>query len=195
MIPAERFIAHKEEDYEGWLGARRKGVTATQVANASTPAGFELAVADYLLDSTLTDNAYMRFGREYESFIGEHCLDWYNLEPNEWLIQGDDPRHLATPDAIGVDAIGEYKTTGKDFGTGEKLPLRYKRQVQWQLHVTGYDVCVVAWLLRKTVETPEGPVMVPAWFEPKTAWVGRDDDMIGQLVETAERLWKAVGNG
>ena len=195
MIPAERYVAHKEDDYEGWLSARRNGVTATQVSNASTPAGFEKAVADYVLDFRDPDNDYMRFGRDWESYVAQHGLEWFNLEPNEWLIRGDDPRHLATPDAIGVDAIGEYKTTGKDWGTVEKLPLKYKRQVQWQLHVTGYDVCVVAWLLRKTVDTEDGPVMVPAWFEPKTGWVERDQKMIDKLVETAERLWKEVHDG
>jgi hypothetical protein len=192
MIPRERFIAHKEEDYEGWLAARRNGVTATQVANASTPAGFEKAVADYVLDYRETDNDYMRFGRDWEGYIAQHGLEWFNLEANEWLIAGDDPRHLATPDAIGVDAIGEYKTTGKDWGTVDKLPLKYKRQVQWQLYVTDYDVCVVMWLLRKTVDTEEGPVMVPAWFEPKTGWVERDEKMIDQLVDTANRLWIEV---
>jgi hypothetical protein len=194
MIPADRFVANKEADYEGWLAARRQGVTATQVANASTPKGFEKAVADYTLDFRESDNDFMRFGRDWEGHIAEACLDWFSLEPNEWVIRGDVPFHLATPDAIGVDTIGEYKTTGKDWGTVEKLPIRYRRQVQWQLHVTGYDVCVVAWLLRKTVDTPEGPVMVPAWFEPKVGWVERDQKMINQLVKTADRLWKEVGN-
>ena len=65
MIPQERFLARKDQDFEGWLHARRNGVTATQVANASTPAGFEKAAADFLTEYREQDNAYMRFGREW----------------------------------------------------------------------------------------------------------------------------------
>jgi len=197
MIPAERFIAEKSSDYEGWLAARRNGVTATQVANASTPAGFERAVADYLVDYREVDNDYMRFGRDWESLLTEWAVDTHGIAGNEWLIAGELPHHLATPDGLapGHTVIAEYKTTGKDWETVERLPLKYKRQVQWQLHVTGADQCLVAWLLRETLDTPAGPLMVPAWFTPKWGWVDRDEKLIDKLVETAERLWKEVGNG
>jgi len=197
MIPLDRFVADKENDYEGWLGARRAGVTATQVATASTPAGFEKAVADYRVDFRESDNEYMRFGRDWEGFISDWAEATHGVEPNEWLIAGEASHHLATPDGLapGHTVIGEYKTTGKDWGTVEKLPIKYRRQVQWQLHVTGAETCLVAWLLRKPVDTEYGPFMVPAWFTPSWGWVKRDEDMIGKLVETAERLWKEVGHG
>jgi hypothetical protein len=40
MISAERFLASKSLDEQGWLDARRLGLSATTMAKAMTPAGF-----------------------------------------------------------------------------------------------------------------------------------------------------------
>ena len=191
MISKDRFVVSKETDYEGWLNARRYGVTATQVATASTPAGFEKAAVDFLTEYREPDNAYMEFGRDWEPLMADFVQVEYGVDPNDWLIRGEQAHHLATPDGIGVNVIGEYKTTGKDWGTVEKLPVRYRRQIQWQLHVTGADACVVAWLLRDEVDGR----FVPAWFEPKTGIVNRDEEMIQGLIVTADRLWRFVNGG
>jgi hypothetical protein len=190
MIGPERFLADKSADFEGWLAARRHGVTATQVANASTPAGFERAAADFLTEWSEPDNPYMRFGREWESTIADFCAEKFDVLPNEWLIAGENPRHLATPDGLSKDhrTIGEYKTTGKDWEKVEKLPVRYRRQVQWQLHVTGAERALVAWLVREEVDG----IFIPATFEPAWGWLERDEEMIQDLVVTADRLWRFV---
>lgn len=191
MIPAERFVANKADDFDGWLRARRSGVTATQVANAMTPAGFEKAAADFLSEHVEQDNPYMKFGRDWESHIAEFCAERFDVAPNEWLIRGDNPTHLATPDGISATEpiIGEYKTTGKDWVTVDKLPVRYRRQVQWQLHVTGAERAIVAWLVREEVDG----MMIPATFAPSFGWIDRDEKMIADLIVTADRLWKLVG--
>jgi hypothetical protein len=110
--------------------------------------------------------------------------------PNDWLIAGSYPKHLATPDGLSSDhrVIAEVKTTGKDWGVVEKLPLKYARQIQWQLHVTGAEFCVVAWLLRDVSEDGE---FIPAWFMPKVGVVERDREMISKLVDVAGRLLDA----
>ena len=69
MITADRFMAHKGYFPQGWLLARRGGVTATQVAKAATKAGFEQAVTDYIDDTQIPDNPYMAFGRDFEPVI------------------------------------------------------------------------------------------------------------------------------
>jgi len=189
MIPKNRFIVSQSADREGWLNARRYGVTATQVATAATPAGFEKAAVDFLTEHREPDNPYMQFGREWEPLMSDYVQVEYGVDPNDWLIRGDYAHHLATPDGISQrGVIGEYKTTGKDWGTVEKLPVRYRRQIQWQLWVTGAEKCVVAWLLRGEVNG----VFVPEWFEPKTGMIFRDEEMITDLRVTADRLWRFV---
>jgi predicted phage-related endonuclease len=98
---------------------------------------------------------------------------------------------MATPDGLSLDnvAIAEIKTTGKDWNP-EKIPVQYRRQVQWQLHVTGARQCVFAWMLR---EERDGAFM-PAWFEPRVVVMERDEEMIASLVKVADGLWERVND-
>lgn len=189
-ITCDRFVANKQLDFHDWLEARRKGITATQVAHASTPAGYKEAVADFLNPVEQMDNAFMAFGRDQEPVVALMLKDKFDIMPNEWVIaHEDDRRWLATPDGLSLDhtMISEIKTTGSDWEPN-KIPIRYRRQVQWQLFVTGADACVFAWWLR--VESANG--FVPGWFEPKTVIMERDDKHIEKLVITAENLWSEV---
>jgi len=193
MITADRFIANKLYFHEGWLEARRSGVTATQVAKASTPAGFKQAVTDYIDDTHIPDNPYMAFGRDFEPVIARTVHTKYGILPNEWLISAEGSgQHLATPDGLSPDhtMISEIKTTGKDWDD-EKIPVQYRRQVQWQLHVTGAERCLFAWMKRIDVDG----VFAPAWFEPRCLWIDRDEGMIESLQDTANQLWERVNHG
>ena len=193
MLDINQFVASKSVNSERWLSARREGVTATQVAKAAAgPGGFEQAVTDYREDWIESDNPYMAFGRAWEGPISMDLKDRWNIMPNDWLLRHEKFRHhMATPDGLSLDheQISEIKTTGKDWNP-ERIPVQYRRQVQWQLHVTGSDVCIFAWLLR---EEREG-VFVPAWFEPNVITMGRDEEMIAELVKVADRLWERVSN-
>ena len=193
MIDVERFVASKNVSAERWLGARREGVTATQVAKAAAgPGGFEQAVEDYRADFVEQDNPYMAFGRVWEGPLSMYLKDRFEVMPNDWLISSDKNRHhLATPDGLSLnhEAISEVKTTGKDWNP-ERIPVQYRRQVQWQLHVTGAAVCFFAWMLR---EERDG-VFLPGWFEPKVVEMGRDEEMIASLVTVADELWERVSN-
>ena len=197
MLDPDRFVANKALDFAGWVDARRTGVTATQVAKASTPAGYAEAVEEIRSPPEPFDNPYMAFGRDQEGTIGLWLKERFGVFPNEWLIASDaavpdgGPPHLATPDGLSLDhtVISEVKTTGKDWETSV-VPIQYRRQIQWQLHVTGAEHCILAWLLRAEVNGR----MVPAWFEPKTMVVKRDTEMIDTLVATAATLWNATKN-
>ena len=167
-------------------------MTATQVAKAATSAGFEQAVIDYIDDTQIPDNPYMAFGREYEPVIARTVHTKYGILPNEWLISAEGlPHHLATPDGLSPDhtMISEIKTTGKDWADGV-IPIQYRRQVQWQLHVTGAEACFFAWMLR---EERDG-AFLPAWFEPSMIVMERDEEMIASLVTVADKLWERVGH-
>lgn len=185
MISADRFIASSVE-HDEWIAARKTGVTATQVAKAGTPAGFKSEVAKIAAPVTIADNAYMKFGRDNERWLALALKSEFGVLPNDWLIAGETRWHLATPDGLSPDhaTICEIKTTGKDWGSWAKVPADYKRQVHWQMHVTGAERAVFAWMLR--VES--NGAFVPGWFEPKFVVVERDDNEIEKLVTVAEML-------
>jgi predicted phage-related endonuclease len=193
MLTPDRFVASKSVHAGRWLQARREGVTATQVAKAAAgPGGFEQAVEDYRADFVEQDNPYMAFGRAWEGPISMHLKENYGVMPNDWLISSAVSNHyMATPDGLtlGHKAIGEVKTTGKDWNP-ERIPVQYRRQVQWQLFVTDAEFCYFAWMLR---EERDG-AFVPGWFEPKVITIERDEEMIASLVKVADELWKRVND-
>jgi putative phage-type endonuclease len=171
---------------DAWYEARREGISATAVARAATPAGFTAEVEAMLYPEEIPDNDYMRFGRDWEQWIVENLPPEYGIKHNNWLIHADGvPWQLATPDGLNDDwsMIAEVKTTGKDW-TDSNIPIQYRRQVQWQMYVTGATRCVFAWLLR--IETADG--FQPGWFEPKHIIIDRDSNMIADLIDVAERL-------
>ena len=193
MLRPDRFVASKSVHAGRWLQARREGVTATQVAKAAAgPGGFEQAVEDYRADFVEQDNPYMAFGRAWEGPISMHLKDDFGVMPNDWLISSAVSDHyMATPDGLtlGYNAISEVKTTGKDWDP-KRIPVQYRRQVQWQLFVTDAEFCYFAWMLR---EERDG-AFVPGWFEPKVITIERDEDMIASLVKVADELWERVND-
>lgn len=187
MISADRFIADSH-DRTRWNAARSTGVTATMVSNAATPAGFVTVAASMgVPDVHVEGNPYFDFGNEQEVEMMRWAHETHQILPNSWLLAGENPRHLATPDGLSLthDLIAECKTTGTDWVT---VPAKYRRQVQWQLHVTGAERCLFIWQLR----IPEGDYFRPAWWEPKHVWFERDETMIADLVEVAGRLMEVT---
>lgn len=184
MITASRFLADST-DRERWNLARSKGVTATAVALAATPGGFKEVAATFgTPDVHVEGNPYFDFGNEQEVEMMRYAHHQHDILPNRWLIAGDIPTHLATPDGLSLDhsLIAECKTTGTDWKTP---PAKYRRQVQWQLHVTGAESCLFLWQLRLP---DEQGYFYPAWLEPKTTWINRDEETIADLIGVADRL-------
>ena len=184
MIPVERFIVSSQTK-DLWLAARDRGVTATQVAKASTPAGLKEVLAQIENPTPVEPNAFMSWGTEREPYIAHVVKERYGVLPNDWLIAADGAGNewmMATPDGLSLDhsMIGEYKTSGKPL---DVIPLNYLRQIQWQLFVTGAEQCVFAYELR--MEGPEG--FVPG-FDVECQVVERNEDMISGLIETAQKV-------
>lgn len=193
MIPASRFLV-ESTDHDAWIAARLRGAPATDVAEAATPSGFALVLQRRLNPGWGEDNDFMAFGREQEPLMLAWAKSEHDLLPSRWLIAGENLRHLATPDALSLDhtAIGECKTTGDPWDGAEtnpkKIPIKYRRQVQFQLHVTGAERCLFMWQLR----IQDGAHFRPGWWEPRHVWVERDEEMISELVGVADRLIEAV---
>jgi hypothetical protein len=184
MISPERFIA-RSVDRDAWLHARSQGVTATMVAKASTPAGFRDVIEQIENPVDITPNAVMDWGNYREPFIAQVVKERYGIMPNDWLIARDADLcrwQMATPDGLSMDhsVIAEIKTTGKPLDT---IPIAYRRQMQWQMYVTGAERCLFAYELR--LEGPEG--FVPG-FDVECQWVDYDAEMIADLVAVAEQV-------
>ena len=184
MIAVERFIV-SSQTRNLWLAARDRGVTATQVAKASTPAGMKEVLAQIENPMSIEANAFMDWGVEREAYIAHVVKERYGVLANDYLICADGAGNewqMATPDGLSLDhaVIGEYKTSGKPL---DKIPANYMRQVQWQLYVTGAVECVFAYELR--LEGPEG--FVPG-FDVECQIVERNDEMISELILTAQKV-------
>ena len=189
MIAADRFI-ETSDNHDAWLAARTRGVTATEVAKAATPAGLKEVLANRADPQPVEVNAYMQFGSDNEDWIARYLKAEFGLMPNRWLIAADGvPQHMATPDALSLDheVIGEIKTGGKvplDKSGVIVPPIAHRRQMQWQMHCTGATSCMYAFMLREEVNG----VMVPAWMEPQVVLVPRDEAMIADLIRVADML-------
>jgi len=193
MITADRFLASKSLDEQAWLDARRLGLSATTMAQAMTPSGLRDVLANWDNSTPVVVNAYMQFGLDSEAWLSLWTKEQTGVMPNDWLIRHDEfADSIATPDGLSLDheTISEIKTTGKDWGSVEKIPIQYQRQVQWQLYVTGASSCVFVWLLR---EENDG-VMVPAWLEPKYGVIERNNDIIDKMVERSAEVAHALAN-
>jgi hypothetical protein len=184
VISVDRFIA-SSQTRDAWLAARDLGVTATQVAKASTPAGMKEVLAQIENPTPIEANAFMSWGTEREAHIAHVVKERYGIMPNDWLLCAEGAGNewmLATPDGLSLDhsLIGEYKTSGKPL---DKVPANYMRQVQWQLMVSGAEKCLFAYELR--LEGPEG--FVPG-FDVECQWIERNEEMISELIETAQKV-------
>jgi len=184
VIDVERFIVSSQTK-DLWLAARDRGVTATQVAKASTPAGMKEVLAQIENPTPVEPNGFMDWGVEREAYIAHVVKERYGILPNDWLLCADGAGNewqMATPDGLSLDhkLIGEYKTSGKSL---EKVPANYMRQVQWQIYVTGAEKCLFAYELR--LEGPEG--FCPG-MDVECQWIERDEKMIGDLIKVAEEV-------
>jgi hypothetical protein len=184
VIEIERFIVSSQTK-DLWLAARDCGVTATQVAKASTPAGMKEVLSQIENPTPVEPNGFMDWGVEREAYIAHVVKERYGILPNDWLLCAEGAGNewqMATPDGLSLDhtIIGEYKTSGKPL---DKVPANYMRQVQWQLYVTGAEKCLFAYELR--LEGPEG--FCPG-MDVECQWIKRDEKIIGDLIKVAEEV-------
>ncbi len=183
LIPASRFVV-RSSDRELWLDARKLLITATEVAKAATPSGFDAALAARLdHDAWSHSTEAMDFGLQYEPVLAAWLKRSYNLMPNEWLIRGDDERFGATPDCLSLDhaTVGEIKTGSRK---PSRPPRQHRDQMQWQMLCTGATRAIYAFMLTERV----GGQLVAAWEEPSVWEVPRDPERIAQLIDVANML-------
>lgn len=182
----DRIVA-RSADRVGWLKARSRGVTATDVARLSGPKSVQSVAQDKIHGNSFSGNAYTDHGREREPEIARWVESNYGIVASDALFHAaGETEHLATPDGLAVTAAGslelaEIKTTSKAWTS---IPRSYLRQVWWQQYVLGADRTLVVW------EQHDG--FVPIAREPRFQWVDRDDDQIYLLVQLADQVLEII---
>ena len=169
-------------DEAAWLRARARGITATDVAKLNSVNAIPTAALEKLRGSTFTDNVFTDHGKAREPVIAAWVKENFSINPSSALFHAEpEPRHLATPDGIGVIdetlVLAEIKTSQKPF---EGVPAGYLRQVYWQQYVLGAERTLFVW------EQHEN--FVPVSATPKHIWIERDERAIRELVYLANGL-------
>ncbi|ANF32704.1 recombinase [Leifsonia xyli] len=176
-------VVARSSDRVGWLRARSRGITATDVAKLSSPRAVRAAMYDKLHGNGFSGNVFTQHGRSREPEIAAWVAATHGIQPSELLFHAErDRRHLATPDGLAVRTddrieLCEIKTTNKPL---RSIPRHYLRQIWWQQYVLGAERTLFVW------EQHDG--FVPLRDEPECRWVDRDEAEIEKLVALAADL-------
>ena len=189
----------KTESREQWLDARRRYVTATEVAQLVRRGQdywdeLREIKAGQRTAPDISNLPAVRHGREREALIVPYVQSLeQGMAPNEDLYVRNG-RYAATPDLVGDGIVGEIKTikdtrlaklqAAKGWPTGQ-----YYDQVQWQLFVTGAIACIFAW---EPYEDWDGE-LVPREDMREHITIHRDPVRINQLQEVADAFLDGRG--
>ena len=189
----------KTESREQWLDARRRYVTATEVAQLARRGQdywdeLREIKAGQRTAPDISGLPAVRHGREREVLIVPYVQSLEEgMVPNSDLHVRNQ-RYAATPDLVGDGIVGEIKTikdtrlakvqSAKGWPTGQ-----YYDQVQWQLFVTGAIACVFAW---EPYEDWDGE-LVPREDMREHITIHRDEERINQLREVADAFLDGRG--
>ena len=181
-LPWRQRIVAYSDDRLGWLKARARGVTATDVARMSSARVLPGISLEKLLGTGFSGNAFTDHGRVREPEIGRWASRVHGMRHSTALVHADGNRlHLATPDGFrerdGALELCEIKTTVSQW---RGIPRSYLRQVWWQQYVFGAERTLVVWERHRD--------FVPVDAEPECRWVDRDENEIHRLVALADGL-------
>lgn len=178
---------------------RAAGIGASDIASAvhGTYGGAYAVVAEKLGAHRDETNAERKqLGHDWENRLADvvHALTgYYVVGEQQWCQHPEHVHHRATadgflartPEATLDDLLGvvEFKTRHPAAGS---MWERHRTQVQWQLHVTGLEVGVIA---EATVPDDDGPITV------RLEEVRADPFEQQMLVGVADWLWGHVQAG
>lgn len=151
---------------EGWLRARRMGITGTDIAALAGESAYKSPLSVYIdktTDVTGQDNEAMRIGTYMEDPIAKL---WNKHNPEftmrkipgllqhqtyDWVL-GSIDRHIVSPQegVLEVKCVGPHQMKRWGNDADPLVPVEYHMQAMWYLIVTGLEVCHVAALLGGT---------------------------------------------
>jgi hypothetical protein len=175
-----------------WQDGRAGGPTASKIHDIAfgSRKTWRRILDEMLNGSTFKGNEHTRRGHEWEPRIIAELSDLpgvVTVTPSSALYGNlENPKHRATPDALGLDAGGtqfgvEVKHHASNW-TSTTIPVAHMDQMLWGMHVLGLDLWLYAW----AVDGEDGI---------QHRWVVRDDDRIAFLVKQANTFieWRAAG--
>lgn len=198
----EPVMLASSEDRAAWLEARRKGVTATEIAKlAAGRVSDRKTLRDQKISGEFVDlsgNKFIEWGIAREPVIAEWIERKFDIVSNtNAFANGMSERHIATPDGISATfetdrTIAEIKTSIKDLTPGGQDFERsgYYDQIQWQMHVMNAKRTLFVFEQNDNNWNP-----FPTPKEPQHFWIERDDQRIEQLIEIADSFLAFVDEG
>lgn len=154
---------------EEWLGTRKKGIGGSDIAAIMGMNPFSSPLAVYLdkTDQAIKDdeeNIPAELGLELEPYLSKKFIKW--IKENEGLdIELKEMPYILQHDTIDYFLVNldryfehpargncpvEFKTTTeflRDKWREDQLPDQYFLQCQWQLMITGWMHCYIAFLI------------------------------------------------
>ena len=169
-----------DEDHDAWIQIRFGSIGASDARklikkNGERRTSFDQMV--YSKTNQIEDDYFSSYshGITRERHIARFIQQAHPKQAflyNRFIYAGQDFRHVATPDMVGREHLCEIKTSTKPLKQALSI---YYDQLQWQMHVTGYD---------SVLFVVEGTYDAKIYSE----LVSRDQLRIAALVESANEL-------
>lgn len=181
-MPGYQAVANSE-DWDEWLRWKSRLVTATDISRLMTggPGTWATLKAEKAgLTRGFGGSAYTEWGKAREPVIAKYAKDAWGLDHNTDLFVRDGTMHGATPDFVqpGNVLVGDGKTSeGEEW---DESPRGYTIQVNWQMYIRGAQEGMLF------VEFHKG--FRPTHLEPVVYSVPRDDELIEQMIDVADRF-------
>ena len=158
-------------------------VTATDIAKLMTggPGTWAALKAEKAgLTRGFGGSAYTEWGKAREPIIAKFAKDTRDLDHNTFLFVRDGTMHGATPDFVQPSDVfvGDAKTAEGD--EWDEVPKEYNFQINWQMYVRDAQEGLLFAEFHKGFR--------PTHLEPIIYPVPRDDDLIEQMIDVADRF-------
>lgn len=149
IVDVEARAGASDQDRDAWLAQRRTGITATEAKRLMLGEPAELLALEKVMGAPFEGNRYTQWGKLREPFIAASVSREmpYLHEEHRVFHARNQPRHLASPDMIGVRDDGslilsEIKTSGRDLSNVAVYDSTgYFFQMQWQMYVLEATSC------------------------------------------------------
>lgn len=164
-----KLISTKNLSREEWLKVRKKGIGGSDIAGVCELSSYKSPLHVYLdkkdlLPENGEENIAMELGLELEPFLSKKFVQWIKktegldieLKEMPFILQYDKVDYFL----VNLDRWFEHPQKGKcvvelktatefkrDQWKGGEVPDEYFLQVQWQLMITGWEYCYLAFLI------------------------------------------------